>query len=59
VPVEHVTVSLPLPIGMRVTSVEVADPWHPDPEPLPFVREGGRVRFTVPRVDIYRVVRVR
>jgi len=51
-------VSLPLPTGMRVSHVEMADPWHPDPEPLPFILEGGRVRFTVQRVDIYRAVRL-
>ncbi|OQB41979.1 MAG: hypothetical protein BWY06_00707 [Candidatus Latescibacteria bacterium ADurb.Bin168] len=58
VPVENAVVSLPLPTGMRVSHVEMADPWHPDPEPLPFILEGGRVRFTVPRVDIYRAVRL-
>ena len=55
-PVEHVEVSMPLPDGMKITQVLQADPWHPEPEPLPFRSTGGRVRFTVPHVDIYRAV---
>jgi len=55
-PVRDVQVSLPLPGGMKVSRVVQADPWEPDPEPLEFRQHGGRLKFTVPRVDTYRVV---
>jgi len=58
VPVEEVGVSLPLPEAMKVRKVFLADPWNPEPEPLAFQIRGGRVHFTVPRVTIYRAVRI-
>jgi hypothetical protein len=58
VPVENVAVSVPVPDGMTVTSVVTADAWHPVPDSVEFIVEAGRVTFTLPRVDAYRVVRI-
>jgi len=57
-PVEDVAVALPVPEGMKVSRVVAADPWRPDPEPLPFRVRQGRVRFVVPRVEAGLVVRI-
>ena len=57
---ENVRVSIPIPLGWTASSVTAFDPAKPDEElPLPFVREGPRVSFTVPQVRIYRAVVVK
>ena len=58
VPVENVTVSLPLPEGMAVSRVVLADPWRPDPVSVPFAQAAGRVEFSIDRVDVYRLALV-
>jgi len=55
-PAENIEVVFPLPDNTKVSQVLQADPWNPEPEPLPFRCTGGRVRFTVPYMDIYRVI---
>jgi len=58
VPVDNVQVALPLPDGMTPESVVMTEPWKQESESLPFEVRAGRVCFTVPHLDIYRVIRV-
>ena len=58
VPVENVTVSVPVRGHMAVSDVVQSNPWHPDPTPLDFDVVGSRVEFTVPRVDVSMLVRI-
>jgi len=52
IPIFDVTVSMN--VGPSVTAVRLA----PQGEPLPFGAEGGRVCFTVPRVDGHQAVAI-
>ena len=58
VPVENVTVSMPVRGDMAVSVVVQSNPWHPEPTPLDCDVANGRVEFTVPRVDVSMLVRI-
>jgi hypothetical protein len=57
VDVEGLTLGLPLPAGWRATSVETIEPGQ-ETGAAPFVQEGGRITVTVPRLSIYKVLRI-
>lgn len=51
--------NLILPTGMRPVSVEWMSPEKPEPRTIPFELVEGRLRFVLPEVFVYGVVRVR
>ena len=57
-PVENVSVSVPVPDGVTPETVEVVDLWNPEPLRPDFAVREGRISFTVPRVDVYRIIRI-
>ena len=57
-PVENIAVSVPVPDGLTPERIEYVDLWSSETTLLDFALVDGRVEFTVPRVDVYRIVRV-
>lgn len=57
-PMEDLRLALPLR-GMKGTSVTLLDPRQGEPEDVPFVSDGDTITFTVPRLDVHKIVRVR
>ena len=54
-PVEPAAVTVAVPRDRKVTAIELLSPDRKTAEPLPFTLEGGRVRFTLPRLEVYNV----
>ena len=52
VPIDNITVRMPMTSGRRVTSVYSAL----EQQKLPFEEKGREVRFVVPRLEEYRVI---
>jgi hypothetical protein len=48
-------VTLAIPKGKRITGVELISPDRPSGERLKFETEDGRVRFTMPSLEVYNV----
>jgi hypothetical protein len=48
-------VTLAIPKGKRIAGVELISPDRPSGERLKFETEGGRVRFTMPSLEVYNV----
>ena len=57
--VEGVRVEFVLPASSHVDRVEFATPENPTPQKLESLTSEGRVKFAVPRFDVYSVVRIR
>ena len=58
-PVAPCEVTLATPAGKRVASVELLSPDGKAPGPAEFTVERGRVRFTMPALEVYNVAVVR
>jgi hypothetical protein len=57
-PVSQVSVELAIPEGKRPKMVQMFSPEEPDGKAIAFRGDDDRVRFTVPKVDIYLIVAV-
>ena len=55
---ENMRVDFVLPTGYRARSVVAISPESPDPAPLEFVAEAGRVKFTMPEIFVYGIARI-
>jgi hypothetical protein len=57
-PVRDLVASLPFPPGWRVTSVEAFSPHLGESRDVNFEQQGDRVRLRIPRLDLYKVIRI-
>jgi hypothetical protein len=54
-PVQDVHVRLKLPVGDKVTKVNVATPQSRADESVPFTLEAGVLKFQLPRLNVYAI----
>lgn len=59
IPEENIRVDLRLPQAPRVSDVRLLSPDDAAPPKIEWEQEAGRLRFRVPRVEVYTVVEVR
>jgi len=53
--IDNLRVRVQLPDGRKAKAVSLANPEREEDVRVPFEQEGGSVRFTVPKVDLYEI----